>query len=559
MADLTQFDFPSAVRIARVVRAVEQEPRRARPLTFDAIRSDSGGSRSMFLGTFTGNWPTGTLKTVTLHGSTQTASVYNWANPVAYSPTDATSHFVLFSPVRGTHSVVELEIPIPEIPTSLPDLCGKSQGPSLVSFAFESCFGDGAAGVATAPGETAGPINGVSLSSGGSGYARLGRVEPTLKVAGSGTGANFSVTLASSSDDCGLPYWKIDSVSVKDGVGYVDGEALTVSPQDGAIAEAAASLTLETARQPPTLSALVGGGAGAVLSVSVTSLGGSPETWGVSKIGVTSGGTGYLDKSPVQVKLGNGDRVQAVAVATARTGRSQPTITANVISITGAGSGGSIGVTISQTTDTEGRPVWRVGSLSILSAGSGYRPADTIQLVCTNGIQAAAATAFVASVNPVNGAITNVTLSAQGEFYVDTGAIALVNVSNGGAYYHEVPDSVTVNDGGRYFKEDATKSPYVSGVTVTINQTPPSAGSGAVVTPSIDSNTSSGTFGKITSLTIQNGGSGYLAWEHVYPLTWGNTDFSKLPGYVGGQTQVLGQDGGCLKWFSVTTCTTSTT
>lgn len=555
MADLTQFDLPSAVRIARVVRAIEQEPRRARPLTFAAI-GDTPKPRTMFLGTFTGNWPTGTLKTVTLHGSTQTASVYNWANPATYSTASGnTSHFVLFSPVQGTHSVVELELP--EFPTALPDLCGKTEGPPLISFAFASCFGSGAAGVATAPGVTAGPISAVSLESNGSGYAKLGRVQPTLQVTGSGTGANFSVTLASAAGDCDLPYWKIDSVTVKDGVGYVDGETLTVTPQSGAIAEAAASLTLETIRKEPTLSASVGGGAGASLSVSVTSLGGSPETWGVSKIGVTSGGSGYLDKAAVEVNLGNGDRVQTAAVATARTGRSQPTIVATVLSVTGAGSGGSIGVTLTQTTDVDGRPIWRVGSLTILAAGTGYRQSDTIRLLCTNGIEVTGATAFVASVNTTTGAITGISLSTQGEFYVDTGAIQIVNVSEDGAYYKEVPDSVTVNDGGRYFKEDATKSPYVSGVTVTINQTAPSAGSGASITPNIDSNTSSGTFGQITSLSIANGGSNYLAWDYVYPLTWGNTDFSKLPGYAGGQTQVLGQDGGCLKWFSVTTCATA--
>jgi hypothetical protein len=64
MADLTQFDFPSAVRIARVVRAVEQEPRRARPLTFEAVPADS--RKTFRVCTFTGSWAPGSAKTVNL-------------------------------------------------------------------------------------------------------------------------------------------------------------------------------------------------------------------------------------------------------------------------------------------------------------------------------------------------------------------------------------------------------------------------------------------------------------------------------------------------------------
>jgi hypothetical protein len=64
MADLTQFDIRSARRIARVVQAVEQEPRRAMPLTFDAVPAD--GRKTFRVCTFTGSWGTGSIKTVTL-------------------------------------------------------------------------------------------------------------------------------------------------------------------------------------------------------------------------------------------------------------------------------------------------------------------------------------------------------------------------------------------------------------------------------------------------------------------------------------------------------------
>ena len=73
---LTQFEIGSAQRIARVVRAVEQEPRRARPLTFGAI-PDSGNKRVFRMCTFTGAWSKDTAKVVTLRGVTATLSAVN--------------------------------------------------------------------------------------------------------------------------------------------------------------------------------------------------------------------------------------------------------------------------------------------------------------------------------------------------------------------------------------------------------------------------------------------------------------------------------------------------
>jgi hypothetical protein len=71
MADLTQFDFPSAVRIARVVRAVEQEPRRARPLTFAAV-TEQRREKPFRVCTYTGAWSIGSSKTVTFKNQTTT-------------------------------------------------------------------------------------------------------------------------------------------------------------------------------------------------------------------------------------------------------------------------------------------------------------------------------------------------------------------------------------------------------------------------------------------------------------------------------------------------------
>jgi len=71
MADLTQFDLGSAARIARVVRAVEQEPRRTRPLAFSPV-VEAGRRRVFRVCTFSGAWPKGSSKTVTFKYQTTT-------------------------------------------------------------------------------------------------------------------------------------------------------------------------------------------------------------------------------------------------------------------------------------------------------------------------------------------------------------------------------------------------------------------------------------------------------------------------------------------------------
>ena len=111
MADPVNFTKPAAERIARVVRAVEFGDRDAN--AFNMQRpwySDSGSP--LRLATFTGNWQTGSYATVTLHGSTQTASVYNWCNPAVGVSTSDTSctRYVVFGSVRGTNSAVEIQM-----------------------------------------------------------------------------------------------------------------------------------------------------------------------------------------------------------------------------------------------------------------------------------------------------------------------------------------------------------------------------------------------------------------------------------------------------------------
>lgn len=108
------FTRPAAERIAKAVRKVEQGDRDCVGLTFDRVPSRS--LLPLKLATFTGNWQTGTYKTVTLSGSTATASVYNWCNP-ALGGDDANttkSRYVIFGKVQGTQSAVEIQSSEPQ-------------------------------------------------------------------------------------------------------------------------------------------------------------------------------------------------------------------------------------------------------------------------------------------------------------------------------------------------------------------------------------------------------------------------------------------------------------
>ena len=74
---LTQFELGSAQRIARVVRAVEQQRPEAKPLAFGPIFQQRRSSVVFRMGTFTGAWSKNAVKTVTLRGTTATLSASN--------------------------------------------------------------------------------------------------------------------------------------------------------------------------------------------------------------------------------------------------------------------------------------------------------------------------------------------------------------------------------------------------------------------------------------------------------------------------------------------------
>lgn len=197
---------------------------------------------------------------------------------------------------------------------------GQVQGPDLASLAFTSNFGSGAAGKVTAPGGTPGPITAVSITSGGEGYARIARVQPTISASGSGgTGATFSVSLNQISYE-DRPAWEVSSLTITSGgSGYPAVGSVSFSAATGDTEIQAAFASFYCGRTAPTVTASVSGsGSGATLSASLSSaVGWDGRTyWYVDGISITSGGSGYSEYDSVSVTVSDGEGYGAYAEVT---------------------------------------------------------------------------------------------------------------------------------------------------------------------------------------------------------------------------------------------------
>jgi hypothetical protein len=412
--------------------------------------------------------------------------------------------------------------------SGLPD---EAQHPLDCRLTFAACYGSGAEGTWTGPGEDdPGPMTGVTLTNGGGGYAKFGRVAPTLTPsAANGTGATFAVTLQAAEDSCGLDYWRVKSVTASGGTGYVDGEPVTITIATGDTVEFDAIVTLETAREEPNLSASVGApGTGADLEVVLAQNAGTPETWRVDSVTVTDGGTGYTDGQEVTISLSSGDQYESLAYATIRTGRVAPAMASSIASE--LGTGGELGFTLRQETDQDGRSYWQIDTVSVVSGGSDYAVYDYVEFYSTDGSVDLTPYGYVASVDQ-DGAITSVAIDNAGVFYKSTDVIESVFVEDGGRYYRpgDVAARASVDHGGVYYREDASLPPYVATVDVDVIQELPSDGTGAVISAVVEDDTQSPDFGKIVSLSLDDGGDGYVAWRYKKVCC----------GYYNGMTVVL--------------------
>jgi hypothetical protein len=388
----------------------------------------------------------------------------------------------------------------------------RTPGPDLCLLTVSAPYGSGAAGKVTSPGgdpdTDKGPISAASVTNGGSGYAQLGRVAPTITASGgSGSGATFSVSTTSANDANGIPSWSVTGVTFTGTTsGYIDGEALTITAAEGDTVVDAATAVVTTQREEPTLS--LSGNAEA----DITYTDNNDGTWSIESIAVTDGGSGYVDGEAVGVTLGEDDTAESEALLYGRTNRIQPSVTVFVPFNPDGGSGAQFSATVTPSGDA-----WAVSSVSVTAAGSGYSVGDRLSGVAAYPVGQSYDLGEVTAVNQ-DGGITAVSASG-GEFWDTGGVLVSVDIGNGGRYFKDTGTlaSVNVTNGGQYYREDASEPPYVATVTVGVSQTAPSDGAGATLTATVEDDTASANFGKITGVTIDNGGTNYLAWQ------WRNT------------------------------------
>jgi hypothetical protein len=398
----------------------------------------------------------------------------------------------------------------------------KTEGPSLISVVFEpTCFGSGAAATATATGgDDTGPVSGVTLTSKGSGYAKLGREAPTFTLDNKNTTpATVSFTLTESEDGCQLPLWSIESISLTDGGdGYTDGQAIVVTASKGDTVVAAAKGTITTKGQhlEPTITASTTSGTGATLTVSLSKTEADPATWTISSISASGASQDYVDGESVNLSYGAAV-VERAGAAVVVTQHIEPDLTLEVVSTEG-GSGAQVSAVLAS--NGEDPEIWSVSDLSIDDAGTGYAVDEEISVVSTNGVEEAAFLGYVIGVGD-DGEITQAIVFNPGGYYVDTDELKSIRVDDGGEYYDYLDngeiESISVSDGGVYYRENPQLEPYVRTPTVTVQQSPTAAGAGAEITAVVDDDTSSPTFGKVTSLSLTDGGAGYKGFDWIYP------------------------------------------
>ena len=233
-----------------------------------------------------------------------------------------------------------------------------------------------------------------------------------------------------------------------------------------------------------------GGGTGATFTPTLnnTQDANGYDLWSLASVAV-SGGTGYADFEPLTITLADGDTQISAASAITFVDKSPPTLT-----LSGTATATIVLSGVSVFLDN---PYYTVGSVTVTNGGSGY----------THG-QALTFSTAAGDVILTNATATAVVISGD--------QLHSVTITNPGNYYHADPGgiSVVVKDGGSYYREDASATPYLATVTIAVIQSAPSTGSGAVLAATIDDDTSSVSFGWITGVTITNGGDGYLAWAN---------------------------------------------
>lgn len=301
-------------------------------------------------------------------------------------------------------------------------------------------------------------------------------IRATGHPAGKGSGATVTATL---SKDPETEEHSIASVTLTaSGSGYVDGAYFDYTAEGLAVAcDKEPQVDVVVGRTPPVLTAGADYGTGAEFSIVVAPVNESEgaETWGIDKVTIKSGGSGYHGNSGknscVALAISHSEKTTQLVPAsvTACVERLMPQVSAYIETDTGFG--GQVSLQWEQThvppssTDYEST-WWELTGIVIESEGIGHQVGDKI------AIQASAETFSLGEDSPgliyygsevaavgANGEIVSVNQGAYGLLlYRTTGAIGHVKVNEPGEYFiQDGVQSVTLVDGGSFYPSPSCK------------------------------------------------------------------------------------------------------
>jgi hypothetical protein len=288
------------------------------------------------------------------------------------------------------------------------------------------------------------------------------RAEPTVVASPPAgvTGAVLSVSLEKAGDG-DTAYWYVDAVvAAAAGSGWNDGDPIAFTAQAGedVVTQQVAVAVANVSRVQPTVTASASGGSGATFGVTIAPNGTTPQTWSVTGVTVTNGGTGYPSSGYLDFSAASGDTADEGAQVEFRSGRMEPTL---AVQTYGSGSGAVLAASLASATGWNGQTYWYVDGISITNGGSGYSEYDPIYVIVTDGESAGwwwwGPNAEVSSVDE-NGAITGIAFYGGDEYYKSNGIIQSVMIDFGGAYYRKQLGSISVTSGGKYYRQSFSQT-----------------------------------------------------------------------------------------------------
>lgn len=249
-------------------------------------------------------------------------------------------------------------------------------------------------------------------------------------------------------------YWGVQSLGiVTTACDIEDGQPVTFSvPADADhVVSIPAEAYASVSRIAPTITASAPApGSGAAFAVTIGANGTDPQTWSVTGVEVTNGGSGYPAQGALALSLGTCGVEEQGAAVPFFCAREEPTVVASPTNST-QGNNAQFSVTLSEGTDWfSGLPYWYVSSVSVTDGGLGYEQDEPLEFTAADGEagQAAYATANVDE----NGTITSVNISYGGSYYKSSGVIESVAVLSGGSYYRRQLDGFLIANQGAYVR-----------------------------------------------------------------------------------------------------------